>query len=41
MMNAADPMIGGMTCPPVDDAASTAAANCGLYPSFFMSGMDT
>ena len=39
MMNAAAPMTGGMICPPVDAAASTAPANSGRYPVFFMSGM--
>ena len=29
MTNAAAPMIGGMSCPPVDEAASTAPANSG------------
>ena len=28
--NAAEPMIGGVICPPVDAAASTAPAKCGL-----------
>ena len=28
--NAAAPMIGGISCPPVDAAASTAPANSGL-----------
>ena len=34
-------MMGGMIWPPVDDAASTAAANSGLYPVFFIMGMVT
>ena len=29
--NAAAPMIGGIICPPVDAAASTAPANSGLF----------
>ena len=32
-------MMGGANCPPVEATASTAAANSGLYPVFFMSGM--
>ena len=39
--NAAAPMIGGMICPPVDEAASTAPANSGRYPVFFIIGMVT
>ena len=34
-------MIGGMICPPVDAAASTAPANSGLYPVFFIMGIVT
>src|SRR4030042_6065031 len=37
--NAAAPITGGIICPPVDAAASTAAANSGLYPSFFIIGI--
>ena len=32
-------MIGGIIWPPVDAAASTAPANSGLYPFFFISGI--
>ena len=39
MMNTAAPITGGMICPPVDAVASTAAANFGLKPTFFMSGI--
>ena len=39
MTKAAAPMIGGMICPPVEALASTAAANGGRKPVFFMSGM--
>ena len=39
--NAAAPIIGGMICPPVDEAASTAPANSGRYPVFFIIGMVT
>ena len=39
MRNAAAPMIGGMICPPVEAAASTAAANSGRYPIFFIIGI--
>ena len=38
MRNAAAPMIGGIICPPVEAEASTAAANSGLYPVFFIMG---
>ena len=38
---AAAPMIGGMICPPVEAAASTAPANSPLYPVFFISGIVT
>ena len=38
-MNAAAPMMGGMSCPPVEAAASTAPANSGRYPSRFIMGM--
>ncbi len=34
-------MMGGMIWPPVEDAASTAPANSGLYPVFFIMGMVT
>jgi hypothetical protein len=34
-------MIGGMICPPVDAAASTAPANSPLYPVFFIIGIVT
>src|SRR5690606_1666156 len=37
--NAAAPMMGGIIWPPVDAAASTAAANSGLYPRRFIIGM--
>ena len=37
--NAAAPIIGGIICPPVEAAASTAAANSGLYPIRFIIGM--
>ena len=39
--NAAAPMMGGMIWPPVEDAASTAPANSGLKPVFFIMGMVT
>ena len=39
MMKPTAPMMGGANCPPVEATASTAAANSGLYPVFFMSGM--
>ena len=39
MMNAAAPITGGMSCPPVDATASTAPATWGLYPFRFISGM--
>ena len=39
--NAAAPMIGGMICPPVEEAASTAPANSGRYPVFFIIGIVT
>ena len=32
-------MIGGINCPPVEDAASTPAANCGRKPLDFISGI--
>ena len=32
-------MTGGITCPPVEAAASTAAENAGLKPDFLMTGM--
>ena len=34
-------MIGGMICPPVEEAASTAPANSGLYPVSFIIGIVT
>ena len=37
--NAAAPIIGGIICPPVEDAASTAPANSGRYPVFFIIGI--
>ena len=39
--NAAAPIIGGMICPPVEEAASTAPANSGRYPVFFIIGIVT
>ena len=39
MMNAPAPMIGGMSGPPVEAAASTPAANRGVNPARFISGM--
>jgi hypothetical protein len=39
MTNAAAPMIGGMSWPPVEATASTAAAKGGRKPVRFMSGM--
>ena len=39
--NAAAPIIGGMICPPVDAAASTAPANSDLYPVRFIIGIVT
>jgi hypothetical protein len=41
MRKAAAPMMGGMIWPPVEDAASTAPANSGLKPVFFIMGMVT
>ena len=38
---AAAPIIGGIICPPVEAAASTAPANSGLYPVFFIIGIVT
>jgi len=32
-------MMGGMICPPVEAAASTAPANCGRYPIRRIKGM--
>jgi hypothetical protein len=32
-------MTGGMICPPVEAVASTAAANGGVYPVFFIMGI--
>ena len=37
--NAAAPIIGGIICPPVDAAASTAPAKFFSYPNFFIMGM--
>ena len=37
--NAADPMIGGMIMPPVEATDSTAPANSGENPTFFIIGM--
>ena len=34
-MNAAAPITGGMTCPPVEEAATTAPEKAGLNPAFF------
>ena len=34
-------MMGGMICPPVEAAASTAPANSPLYPVFFIIGIVT
>ena len=39
MMNAAAPMTGGISCPLVEAATSTAPALCGGSPTFFISGM--
>ena len=39
MRKAAAPMTGGMNCPPVEAAASTAPATWGWNPTRFMSGM--
>ena len=39
MMNAAAPITGGMICPPEDAVASTAPANSGRMPDFFMIGI--
>ena len=39
IMKAAAPITGGMICPPVEAAASTAPAKYGLYPVFFIRGM--
>ena len=41
MMNAVAPITGGMSWPPVEAQASTAAASRGGKPCFFMSGMVT
>ena len=41
MRKAAAPMIGGIICPPVEAAASTAPANSPLYPVSFIIGMVT
>ena len=37
--NAPAPIIGGMSCPPVDAAASTPPANLALKPAFFINGI--
>src|SRR5699024_10146394 len=39
MIKAAEPMIGGISWPPVEAVASAAAATCGLKPAFFIIGM--
>ena len=39
--NAAAPIMGGIICPPVEAAASTAAANSLLYPMLFITGIVT
>ena len=39
MMKAVAPMMGGMICPPVEAAASTAPAYSGAKPFFFIRGM--
>src|SRR5699024_1606161 len=39
MMKAAAPIMGGISCPPVEAVASVAAATCGLKPARFMMGM--
>ncbi len=41
MRNAAAPMMGGMIWPPVEAAASTAPANSGRKPVFFIIGIVT
>ena len=41
MRNAAIPITGGISWPPVDETASIAAASCGRNPAFFMSGIVT
>ena len=41
MMKAPAPIMGGMSCPPVDAQASTAAATSGLNPERFIRGMVT
>ena len=38
-MNAAAPSIGGVICPPVEEAASTAPEKCDGYPIFFIAGI--
>ena len=40
MTKAPIPMMGGMIIPPTPAAASTAPANCGRYPTRFISGME-
>ncbi|CSC69947.1 Uncharacterised protein [Vibrio cholerae] len=39
MMNAPAPITGGMSCPPVEAAASTPAAKRAGKPAFFIMGM--
>src|SRR5699024_2064974 len=39
MIKAAEPIIGGISWPPVEAVASVAAATCGLKPAFFMIGI--
>jgi hypothetical protein len=39
MMKAPAPMMGGMSCPPVEAAASTPPANFGENPTFFIMGI--
>ena len=39
MMNAAAPITGGMSWPPIDAHASTPAANAGRYPARIISGI--
>ena len=39
MMKATAPMIGGVICPPLDAAASTAPAKCDFKPLFLIKGI--
>ncbi len=39
IIKAVEPMMGGMMAPPVEAVASTAAANSGSKPFFFIIGM--